>query len=73
MPSKPQRRAVKPVDGPKTTQVQARMPNTLLDEFDHYIDRLNEKRSYPKLTRTDVILGVLDWVIRTNAKWETKP
>jgi hypothetical protein len=72
MPAKPPKRATAPVDEPKTIQVQVRMPKALFDQLNGYVDDLNEKRSYPKLTRTDVILGALDWVIRTNAKWETR-
>jgi hypothetical protein len=48
------------------------MPRELFDQLNAYVDGLNEKRSYPKLTRTDVVLGAIDWVIRTKAQWETR-
>lgn len=72
MPTKPAKKNPAPADESKTIQVQVRMPKALFDELNRYVSGLNEKRSYPKLTRTDVILGALDWVIRTNAKWESR-
>lgn len=55
-----------------TVQVQVRMPQSLLDSLNDYVAKLNESRGYPKLSRTDVLLGVVDWVIRTKPNWEAK-
>ena len=63
----------KPSSRAGTRQAQVRMPDELADRLDAYVAALNARRRYPKLTRTGVILGVVDWVIRTGQDWEERP
>lgn len=56
--------------GEELTQVQFRMPQSLLDSLQAYTDELNGNRTWPRLTRSDVVRGVLEWAARTRPNWE---
>lgn len=51
-------------------QAQFRLPPSLLEALDAYTSKLNKGREWPKLTRADVVRGVLTWVVRTEPDWE---
>lgn len=68
------KRTTKPKPPPSReglTQVQFRMPDELMARLDAYVESLNEGR-VNKLNRSDVVRGVVDWVVRTRPDWETR-
>lgn len=51
------------------TQVQFRMPKSLLESLDNYTAHLNKQQSWVQLTRSDVVRGVLEWAARKRPEW----
>jgi hypothetical protein len=48
------------------------MPRELLAALDKWQSELNANRTWPKVTRTDLVRGVLEWATRARPKWEGK-
>lgn len=49
-----------------------RIPKSLVDRLDVWVEEQNQGRSWPKLTRSALIRGVLDWAERERPDWEGK-
>lgn len=49
-----------------------RLPREMLVALDKWQAELNSKRTFPQLTRSDLVRGVLEWATRTRPKWEGK-
>ena len=55
-----------------TTPIQFRFPTPLLEELDAWIERLNQGRFWPPLTRSDVVRRVLQLAIQNQPDLEDK-
>jgi hypothetical protein len=53
-------------------QSQFRLPPSLLEGLEKYTEKLNKGREWPKLTRADVVRGVLQWALRHEPDWENE-
>lgn len=65
------RQATEPADD-ELVQMTFRIPRSLIAALDAYTEELNRGRGWPKLTRSDVMRGALEWVARTHPDWESK-
>lgn len=72
MASKRTTTAPKPEPKPGLVPAQFRFPPELLTELDRWTEDMNAERTWPKLTRTDLVRGVLAWAAKTRPKWERK-
>lgn len=59
-----------PKAGP--VQINLKMPPELLEAVDAWVEDLNRKRSWPKMTRSDVIRAVLERACRERPDLEGK-
>lgn len=57
---------------PGLVQTNLRLPPALLEQLDAWVEQLNETRSWPKVTRSDLIRGVLTWAAQERPDWEGK-
>lgn len=63
---------------PKSTQEDDLVPfnfrirRALLDELDKWAEELNKGRRGPKITRSDLVRGVLDWAAENRPDWEQR-
>ena len=49
-----------------------RVPADVIERLDAWVAAQNEKRRGPRLTRNDVIRGLIDWAADTRPDWEKK-
>ena len=49
-----------------------RVSQAVLDKFDAWIEELNRGRRGPKLSRVDVIRGLMDWGADAKPDWERR-
>jgi hypothetical protein len=49
---------------PESAKIQFRFPTELIDALDAWTAKLNEGRSWPLLTRSDVVRDALLWAAR---------
>jgi hypothetical protein len=49
-----------------------RVPRGLLDKFDRWVDEQNAGRRGPKLSRVDVLRGLMDWAADECPAWEER-
>lgn len=53
-------------------QTNLRLPPTLLEQLDVWVEELNQTRTWPRVTRSDLIRGVLIWAAKERPDWEGK-
>lgn len=61
-------------EGPKPgpVQINLKMPPELLEAVDTWVDEINAARTWPKMTRSDVIRAVLERACRERPDLEGK-
>jgi hypothetical protein len=57
---------------PTLVQTNLRLPPALIEHLDSWVEELNQGRSWPKMTRSDLIRGVLAWAAKERPDWEGK-
>ena len=60
------KKAVPPV------QLNLRVPPEMAVALDAWVEKMNARRTWPKLTRTDVLRSLLDWGVREQPDWVGK-
>jgi hypothetical protein len=48
-----------------------RAPRWLAEELDRWVEQMNQHRRWPKMTRPNLMRGVLQWAIETRPDWES--
>lgn len=64
-----------PALAPPSTEVivsSFRVDRSILERFDAWVAEQNVGRRGPKLTRLDVVRGLMDWGADTKPNWEEK-
>lgn len=49
-----------------------RLPQSVIDDLDAWVEELNKERGWPKLTRTDLIRNILSGALRERPDWVGK-
>jgi hypothetical protein len=49
-----------------------RLPQSVIDDLDVWVEELNKTRGWPKLTRTDLIRNILSGALRERPDWVGK-
>lgn len=49
-----------------------RIPERLVDELDAWVEELNRVKRWPKVTRSDLIRGLLAWCVKERPDWEQR-
>lgn len=70
--SMPKKSPPKTGSAPDSVALNIRIPAELMAALDAWIGEENKLRSWPKLTRSDLVRGVLEWAARTRPNWEGK-
>lgn len=52
-------------------QLAVRYPDGLIEKLDAWLRRLNQTRRVP-LTRSELVVGVLDWAAEAEPAWEQR-
>ena len=66
-------KAKRPAVSPGQAQINLKMPEKLLEDIDEWVEEINLSRSWPKVTRSDVIRGVMAQAVRKRIDWEESP
>jgi hypothetical protein len=64
------KRGSRKADGP--VQLNLRVPPEMAEALDKWVGEINETRTWPKLTRTDVLRELLKWGLRERPDWVGK-
>jgi hypothetical protein len=49
-----------------------RIPRSLVGDLDAWVEELNRVKRWPKVTRSDLIRGLLAWCVRERPDWERR-
>ena len=49
-----------------------RIPRRLVADLDRWVEELNRAQRWPKVTRSDLIRGLLSWAVVQRPDWERR-
>lgn len=55
---------------PETVQLNLRVPPDLIQAIDAWVFEENQAVTWPKMTRSDLIRGVMEWAARARPDWK---
>lgn len=55
---------------PETVQLNLRVPSDLIQAIDAWVFEENQAVTWPKMTRSDLIRGVMEWAARERPDWK---
>ena len=54
---------------PGPVQINLRVSEAKVDALDAWVEEINARRGWPKITRTDVLRKLLDWGLKERPAW----
>lgn len=61
--------AAKKPDPKAPVQLNLRVPPEMAEALDGWVGQINERRTWPRVTRTDVLRGLLEWGLKERPDW----